>query len=68
MDSQSATPAADAASTVIDIITARLEEAAPDRQLPGLAEFLARVPFPTSHVSRTAPKGPPLPGEVPDGA
>jgi len=44
MDSQSATPAAAAASTVIDIITARLEQAAPDGPLPGLAEFLARVP------------------------
>jgi len=44
MDSQSAMAAADAASTVIDILTARLEDAAPAGQLPGLAGFLAKVP------------------------
>jgi predicted transposase YbfD/YdcC len=44
MDSQSAMPAADAASTVIGVIAARLEEAAPGGQLPGLAEFLAQIP------------------------
>jgi DDE_Tnp_1-associated len=48
MDSQSAMPAADAASTVIDFLSARMgdvpasgEEAG---KLPGLLEFLAQVP------------------------
>jgi predicted transposase YbfD/YdcC len=44
MESQSAMPAADAASTVIDVLAARLEHAVPDGQLPGLAQFLAKVP------------------------
>lgn len=44
MESQSVMPAADAASTVIDVLSARLEGTAPGGRLAGLAGFLAKVP------------------------